>query len=101
MQAKRKVRTSAEMYPIVEQWQKSGIGKESFAKEQGLRYSTFQYWCSHYRNGHRGKAAAAGEAVSLAARASAFVPLQVLAEPAASATAVVIVLASGTRIEVR
>lgn len=101
VQEKNKMRTSVEMYPIVERWQRSGQGKERFAKEHGIPYGTFQYWCSHYHNGNGSKTVTAREPVSLPAHAPAFVPLQVQEDQAVSATSVVIVLPSGTRIEVR
>lgn len=100
MAEEKKVRTSSEMYPLVEQWQIGGLGEEVFASKYGLPYGTFQYWCSHFHNGNGGKGVPARESVPLPAPAPAFVPLQVLKEQAVSATTVVFVLPSGTRIEV-
>lgn len=98
MEVKRRMRTPEEMFPEVEQWQKSGIGKEQYAREHGIGYGTFQYWCSRYRNQSVESALAIREEVR--GTVPAFVPLQMIEERAVSAASVVIVLPSGIRIEV-
>jgi len=98
MSEKRRMRTSEEMFPVVEHWQKSGMGKQRFAKKHGIGYGTFQYWCSRYRNQGADTAVARREVLHVAE--PVFVPLQFTEEQTAVVASVVIMLPSGIRIEV-
>jgi len=41
------MRTEQEMFPLVEQWQKSGLTKKQFALNHNINDKTFIYW--HYK----------------------------------------------------
>jgi hypothetical protein len=43
------MRTDEMMFPIVEQWKKSGLSIKAFASSQGLNNFSFQYWCKKYK----------------------------------------------------
>jgi transposase-like protein len=45
------VKTSAEMFPLVESWQKSGLTQKEFSQQHGVSEHVFYYWVSRYRNG--------------------------------------------------
>jgi len=40
------------MFGVVESWQRSGVGKHRYAGQNGICYSTLQYWCKRYREQH-------------------------------------------------
>ena len=80
-----------QMYGVVEAWQRSGIGKQKYAKQIGMAYATLQYWCKRYRE--RDQLAATPKFVALA--------LPEAREDEATHAQIVIVLPSGARIEVR
>ena len=42
-------RTTTEMFPLIEEWQKSGKGQKSFTNEKGIAPSVFLYWLKKYR----------------------------------------------------
>jgi len=43
-------RTSAQMYPLVEQWQNSKYSKSEFCSEHEMNIHTFTYWIQKYQN---------------------------------------------------
>jgi hypothetical protein len=43
------VRTEAEMFPLVESWQKSGLTQKEFSQQQGISDQVFYYWVARYR----------------------------------------------------
>ncbi len=43
------MRTDEMMFPLVEQWQQSGLSIKSFSASQGLNNFSFQYWCKKYK----------------------------------------------------
>ena len=43
------MRTDETMFPIVEQWKKSGLSVKAFAASQGMSNFSFQYWCKKYK----------------------------------------------------
>jgi transposase-like protein len=44
------VKTAAEMFPLVESWQKSGLTQKEFSQQHGVSEHVFYYWVSRYRN---------------------------------------------------
>jgi hypothetical protein len=42
------MRTEQEMFPLIEQWQESGLTKKQFAKEHNIHEKTFLYWYYKY-----------------------------------------------------
>jgi len=44
-----KQKSSAEMYPLIEEWEQSGIPVNSFCKERNLSLASFHYWIKKYR----------------------------------------------------
>ncbi len=44
------VKTAAEMFPLVERWQKSGLTQKEFSQQHGVSEHVFYYWVSRYRN---------------------------------------------------
>ncbi|MDA3883289.1 MAG: hypothetical protein PF481_08380 [Bacteroidales bacterium] len=42
------MRTEQEMFPLIEQWQESGLTKKQFAKEHNIHEKTFYYWQYKY-----------------------------------------------------
>lgn len=46
----RKQTTSGEMYPLIEQWQKSGQLRTDFCAAHNIRLATFTYWLTKYRD---------------------------------------------------
>jgi transposase-like protein len=42
-------RSKAEMFPIVEAWQESGLSKKAFCERHGVEKSVFMYWWKKYR----------------------------------------------------
>lgn len=93
------MRNRETMFEQVEQWQRSGMGKERYAKQHGISYGTFQYWCARYKEHH----AAKSSSLQRTTEAPTFVPLTVAEDRTveASMSTIVITLASGTRIEIR
>jgi hypothetical protein len=37
------------MFGVVEDWQRSGMGKHRYAEQASIKYGTLQYWCKRYR----------------------------------------------------
>jgi len=87
------------MFEQIKQWQRSGIGKQRYAEQHGIKYGTFQYWCARYKEHH------ANQAISLmrTTEVPTFVPMTVAEDRTAEASVstIIITLASGTRIEIR
>ena len=46
---KRKKHSKAQMYRLIEEWEKSGINQEDFLKSKNIARSTFAYWIKKYR----------------------------------------------------
>jgi hypothetical protein len=44
-----KKRIKAEMFPVVEEWQDSGLSKTAFCKQKGLAKSVFYYWQKRHK----------------------------------------------------
>ncbi len=86
-----------QMYAMVESWQRSGMNQQAYAEQQGVSYSTMQYWCRQYRE--QRKTVQGHELV----RHREFVPLvtEISSQDTHQASKVVITLASETRIETR
>jgi hypothetical protein len=42
-------RDKAEMYPLIEQWQSSGLSKQAFCERQEIAKSVFYYWHKRYK----------------------------------------------------
>lgn len=83
-----------EMFGIISAWKQSGIGLQKYGEQHGIAYGTLQYWNKRYRQLHQQTALPAGfVAVDL--------PREVRTEPSSSSSSgIVIILPSGTRIEV-
>ena len=58
-------RSSAEMFPLIEQYLSSELGRASFCESVGLSLPVFSYWYSKYQKAHR------------SGSSSGFVPLQI------------------------
>lgn len=43
------MRTDETMFPLVEQWKKSGLSIKAFSLSQGLNNFSFQYWCKKHK----------------------------------------------------
>ncbi len=43
------VKTEAEMFPLVESWQKSGLTQKAFSQKHQLTNQVFCYWIARYR----------------------------------------------------
>lgn len=41
-------RSAAEMYPLIKEYESSGLSRLEFCSEHGLKVSTFSYWRSKY-----------------------------------------------------
>ncbi len=48
---KDKHKSSAQMYPFIEEWEQTGLSVISFCKERDLSVSSFHYWIKKYRQG--------------------------------------------------
>ena len=44
------VKTAAKMFPLVENWQKSGLTQKEFSQQHRISDQVFYYWVSRYRN---------------------------------------------------
>ncbi len=44
-----KTNTPEGMFPLVEQWQQSGLSQKQFSKENNIKYHSFTYWVKRYR----------------------------------------------------
>jgi hypothetical protein len=44
-----KLLTSAEMYPLIRQWQSSGLSKSEYCSVHNIKLHTFYYWEQKYR----------------------------------------------------
>ena len=44
-----KKRRSAEMFPIIEEWQTGKENKKAFCKQKGIAISVFYYWQKRYK----------------------------------------------------
>lgn len=48
-------RTSSQMYPLLREYEESGLSKKEFCRTRGLSYAVFWYWYRKYkRNGGHG-----------------------------------------------
>ena len=50
---RRRQRRASEMYPIVESYLASDLGREAFCQEAGISVSTLSYWQTKYRKEQR------------------------------------------------
>jgi hypothetical protein len=86
------VKTAAQMFPLVESWQKSGLTQRAFSRKQGISEHVFCYWVARYRNAQPVKPAlrARLEPTTPAAgtQAAAFIRLPTPAAPLPAATPV-------------
>lgn len=57
--------TSAEMYPLIRQWQSSGQSKTAFCVEHNIKLHTFYYWEQKYRKETAGSIQEFGQFVEL------------------------------------
>lgn len=46
------IRTQKEMFPLVEEWLKSGITQKEFSQRHGLALHLMPYWVGRYRKAH-------------------------------------------------
>ncbi len=46
------IRTEKEMFPLVEEWLKSGISQKEFSQRHGLALHIMPYWVARYRKVH-------------------------------------------------
>ncbi len=46
------IRTEKEMFPIVEEWLKSGITQKAYSQKHGLALHLMPYWVARYRKAH-------------------------------------------------
>lgn len=46
---KNKHKSTMEMYPLIEEWEQSGVSVLGFCKERNLSVSSFHYWIKKYR----------------------------------------------------
>lgn len=44
------MRNSQEMFPLIRQWEKSGLSQKEFCAERGIKSHVFWYWLRQYRN---------------------------------------------------
>ncbi len=44
-----KTNTPEVMFPLVEQWQQSGLSQKQFSEEKNIKYHNFAYWVKRYR----------------------------------------------------
>lgn len=84
------MKKSEEMFRIVEAYATSGMSRDKYADSIGISRSKMQYWCKRY---------AERTAAVSSSPLAAFVELSA-EEPSSSPSRIVIVLPSGTRIEV-
>lgn len=60
-----KLLTSAEMYPLIRQWQSSGQSKSAFCAEHKIKLHSFYYWEQKYRKATAGSTNKVGQFVEL------------------------------------
>ena len=82
--------TAVRMTRLVAQWRASGEAQARFARRHGVRPWTLWYWS------RKCPAASRGQTVT----GSAFVPVQVIAEPPRIAATIEVVLVSGERLTI-
>ena len=49
------MRTSEEMYPIVEDWQASGLTQKEYSRRHGMPKHILPYWAARYRQEKNGE----------------------------------------------
>ncbi len=96
------VKTATEMFPLVENWQKSGLTQKEFSQQHGVSEHVFCYWVSRYRKGQpisplpNRQPVTKTQPVSAAETAPAFIrlspPADLVAPPATTATDVTTVV---------
>jgi len=84
------MKKSEEMFRVVEAYAASGLSRDRYADSMGISRSKMQYWCKRY---------AERTAAVTTSPLSAFVEMSA-EEHATSTSRIVIILPSGTRIEV-
>lgn len=47
------MRTSEEMFPVVEDWLQSGLSQKAYSQRHGLPLHILPYWVSRYRKAHQ------------------------------------------------
>lgn len=83
-------RSAAQMYPLVESYQRSNLSRAAFCEAEGIPVSALNYWQTKYR-----KSAGQNSDAS-----PGFVPVEVVAS-SASAAVLELVLPSGARLVFR
>lgn len=82
-----KTRSAAEMFPLIQRWERSGLRQKEFCIQQGIKPSVFWYWLRRYRE--EGQPAAEG--------APGFVSIEMDA-PAIESALVEVIYPDGTRL---
>ncbi len=77
-----KTNTSEEMFPLVEQWQTSGLSQKQFSKENNIKYHSFTYWVRRFRQHQR--------------RQDGFIPLELSGSGTCGAFRVELVFGNGS-----
>ena len=52
MQSENKLRTQAEMFTLIRQWESSDLTKKAFSHQHQIPVSVFHYWYRKYRESH-------------------------------------------------
>lgn len=95
------VKTAAEMFPLVESWQKSGLTQKQFSQQHQINDQVFYYWVSRYRKAQpvspvpKKQPAAQSKPVATAGTTRAFIrlspPVDAATTPAGAADATTVV----------
>lgn len=48
-QSKSSPRNSAQMFPLIREWESSGLSQKVFCAERGIKAHLFYYWLKRYR----------------------------------------------------
>ena len=48
-QSKSSPRNSAQMFPLIREWESSGLSQKEFCAERGIKAHLFYYWLKRYR----------------------------------------------------
>lgn len=87
-QPQRQVRSAEEMFPLIQEWARSGWSQKEFYRHHGIKPHVFCYWLRRYRE----------EGEPAAKAADGFVSVEMAEEEPGQAALVEVIYSDGTRL---
>lgn len=87
-QPQRQIRSAEEMFPLIQEWERSGLSQKEFYSHHGIKSHVFRYWLRRYREEEEPAPKAAGS----------FVSVEMAEEQPGEAALVEVIYSDGTRL---